>query len=126
MSATATKFRPAPAQKRSRARPLLRVESLALIASLFFVIFCNQLFWDGMLAGQDFGQSRSWLLAGALFVILAAAHFFILSLLLNRWTAKPLLALLLLVTAFSVYFMNRYHIYLDPEMLRNVLATDHP
>lgn len=124
MFAANTKFSPAPALKLLGARPLLRVESLVLVASLFFVIFCNRLFWDGMLAGQDFGLSRSWLLAGALFAILAALHFFVLGLLLNRWTAKPLLALLFLGTAVSVYFMERYHVYLNPEMLRNVLATD--
>ena len=105
-------------------RPTLRVESLALIASLFFTVFCNRLFWEGMLGGYDLGQTASWLVAGALFVILTTAHFLLLGLLLNRWTAKPLLGLLLLTTAFAVYFMNRYHVYLDPDMLQNVLATD--
>lgn len=105
-------------------RPTLRIESLTLIASLYFTLFCNRLFWDGMLDGYDLGQSASWLYAGAMFIVLTAANFLVLGLLFNRWTAKPLLALLLVTTAFAVYFMNRYHIYLDPDMIRNVLVTD--
>lgn len=105
-------------------RPTLRVESLALIASLYFTLFCNRLFWVGMLDGYDFSQPASWLFGGVLFIVLTAANFIVLGLLLTRWIAKPLLGLLLLTTAFAVYFMNRYHIYLDPNMVRNVLATD--
>ena len=35
-----------------------------------------------------------------------------------------MISLLLLVTAFAAHYMGRYHIYLDADMLRNVLATD--
>ena len=105
-------------------RPTMRVESLALIASLFFTLFCNRLFIEGMLADYDLSKPASWLVATALFVILITSNFLLLGILLNRWTAKPLLTLLLLTTAFAVYYMNRYHVYLDPDMLRNVLATD--
>ncbi len=116
--------RPAPLSSLFQVRPLLRVETVALLASLFFALFCNQLLWAAMLGGYDFAQGRSWVVAGALFVALNALNFFILGLLLNRWTARPLLALLFVATAFAVHFMNRYHIYLDPTMLRNVWATD--
>ena len=85
---------------------------------------CNSLFWTDALGGYDLAKPASWLLAGGLFVTLTSLHFLILALLLNRWTAKPILYLLLLATASAVYFMKRYHVYLDPSMLRNVLATD--
>lgn len=107
-----------------RRRPQLRVESLALIVSLFFVVFCNRLFWEDALAAYNFSKTSTWLVAGALFVSLTSLHFLLLALVLNRWIIKPLLSLLILATAFAVYFVSRYHVYLDPSMLRNVLATD--
>ena len=82
------------------------------IRDRFFTLFCNRLFIEGMLADYDLSQPASWLVAVALFVILITSNFLLLGILLNRWTAKPLLALLLLATAFAVYYMNRYHVYL--------------
>src|SRR5690606_329688 len=37
---------------------------------------------------------------------------------------KPLLGFLIVSTAFASYFMQRYRVYMDPSMLRNVLQTD--
>ena len=99
-------------------------EVLALVTSLFFALFCNHLLWRGALAGHDLNQPGSWLFAGALLVILVALNFLLLSLVLTRWSAKPLLAVLLLATASAVHYMSRYNVYLDPSMLRNMLATD--
>ena len=48
----------------------------------------------------------------------------LLGILVWRWNAKVVISLLLLVTAFAAHYMSRYHIYLDADMLRNVLATD--
>jgi lipid A ethanolaminephosphotransferase len=42
----------------------------------------------------------------------------------TRWTAKPLLALMIVVSAFASYYIQQYGVYLDPTMLRNVLRTD--
>jgi len=102
----------------------ISLEGLALLASLFFALACNTLFLRGMLAGYDLTQPASWLLAVSLVIGLAAVHFILLGLVLTRWLAKPLLSLLLVVTAFAVHYMSRYNVYLDTSMLRNVLATD--
>jgi len=113
-----------PASILWRWRPQWRVETLALAASVFFVLACNGNWWSGVLAGRSWGDASTWLFAGAVFVLLAALQFALLALLLNRWTAKPLLALLFAVTAFAVYYMRKYNVFLDPSMLRNVLRTD--
>lgn len=105
-------------------QPALRVETLALVASLYFSITCNGLFWRSSLAGRSFVQADTWLFAAGLFIVVTAIHFLLLCLLLNRWTAKPLLALLFVITAFAVYYMNTFTVFLDPSMLRNVLRTD--
>lgn len=102
----------------------LRIETLALIASLFCALACNGLFWKSSFAGREFGQLGTWLFAGELFVALVMLHFILFSLTFNRWTAKPLLALLIVITAFATYYMSTFTVFLDPSMLRNVLRTD--
>ncbi|MDO8960097.1 MAG: phosphoethanolamine--lipid A transferase [Rhodocyclaceae bacterium] len=109
-----------------RLRFNISAEHLALGFSLFFALACNRMFWQSALAGQDLAQSQGLMFAAGLFVFLAATHFLLLSLLLTRWSYRPLLGLLCIATAFAVYFMEKYGIYLDPSMLRNALRTDYP
>jgi lipid A ethanolaminephosphotransferase len=106
------------------ARPLLRVETLALAASLFFVLACNLPLWQALLEGRSWSSPATWAFALGCFVAVVALQAALLLLLLNRWTAKPLLALLIVVTAFAAYYMRRYNVFLDPTMVRNVLRTD--
>lgn len=101
-----------------------RVETLALLASLFFVVFCNLTFWQSLATGERLSRPSGWLFLAATAVAVVAVHFVLLAILLNRWTVRWLLPVLFLATAFAVFYMGRYHVYFDPSMLRNVLATD--
>lgn len=101
-------------------RPLLSSETLVLLSSLFFSIACNRLFWSGALAQSP----GNWRLAVALFIFVTAAQSFLLGLLVFRWNAKVLLTTLFAVTAFATHYMNAYGVYMDPDMLRNILHTD--
>ena len=56
--------------------------------------------------------------------MIGALNMLLLCVLLNRWTAKPVLTVLLLVTAVAAHFMSQYTVYLDADMLRNILHTD--
>ncbi len=117
---TAITFRRVCAALRFKVRP----ETLALIGSFFFAALCNGPFWTAMLAGHSLNQPASWLYAGCLFVLLVALQFVLLTLLMYRWTAKPVLALLIVLTAAATYFMGNYGVYFDQSMLRNILGTD--
>ena len=97
---------------------------MVLLASLFFALFCNSLFLSGMLDGYDMAQPAAGCSVPSLLVVLLAVHFVLVGIVATRWTTKPLLALLFVVTAFAVHFMTRYKVFLDTAMLRNVLATD--
>jgi lipid A ethanolaminephosphotransferase len=101
-------------------RPRITVEALAMLASLYFALTANAAFWH---AAITHGWQQ-WRLAGALLVLLFGLHGLLLGLLLVRGWARPLLAALLVVTAFASYHMQAYGMYLDPDMLRNVLHTD--
>ena len=99
-------------------------DSLALVASLWFAVACNASFWRELMEGRHLAEPASWLFAGAVFVALVAVHFLLLGLVLHRAIAKPLLSVLLLATAFAVHYTQKFNVYLDPSMLRNVLRTD--
>jgi lipid A ethanolaminephosphotransferase len=109
---------------RHEGRWLLNTDALALIAALFWVLTCNLPFWREVLAGRELTLPRTWAYGGALFVGLVALHFVLLGLVLHQRIARPLLALLITTTACAVYSINKFGVYLDPSMLRNVLHTD--
>ena len=105
-------------------QPTLSSDALVLLASLFFAAFSNGPFWRGVLDGREMAQLSTWGFAAGVAVMLLAVHVLIVAPFAHRWFVKPLLVLLLLVTAFASFFMQRYAVFLDPTMLRNVLRTD--
>lgn len=105
-------------------RPEASIEVLAILASLFFAVTANGAFWRATAALGVLDGAAGWRSAASLFVAMFAAHAALLGLLLNRWTAKPLLTMLLLVTAAVGHFASKYAVHVDPGMVRNVLRTD--
>ncbi|MFT3928648.1 MAG: phosphoethanolamine--lipid A transferase [Myxococcales bacterium] len=101
-------------------RPQVTIEALAFGASAFFVLCCNLKFWH---AALPLGLAQ-WKLAISLFLLLVGVNGFLLGLVLGRRWARPLLSALFVVTACAVHYMDAYGVYLDPDMLRNVLNTD--
>ena len=122
MNAVAQATAPAAASRMAwlRRRPMISTELLALLASLFFTVACNYELWHTLVADLH-AHAR---LVVAVFVFVTALQAFLLGLVLGRWTAKPLLTVLFATTAFAAYFMGTYKVYLDPDMIRNVLETD--
>jgi lipid A ethanolaminephosphotransferase len=125
MSANAT---PATAVRflwdRAASRPIVSTEALALYASLYFSVFGHAVFWREVIATGDLHGATGLLSGVSLFVLVAALQTFLFCLLLFRPLAKPMLVALLLVSATAIHFMSRYMIYLDADMIRNVLHTD--
>jgi lipid A ethanolaminephosphotransferase len=97
---------------------------VALVASVFFALFCNLPLWRALLAGREADSPSTWGYAAALFVALVALQFVLLALVVTRRTAKPLLTLLLVTTAVASYYMHKYGVFMDSTMVRNVLRTD--
>lgn len=97
---------------------------LALGFSVFFALACNRMFWSSVLQGRDPTQAHDVILIVGLFTLLTVLHFVLLSALIARGSFRPLLGLLSLTTAGATYYIDKYGVYLDPGMLRNVLRTD--
>ncbi len=97
---------------------------LALGASLFFASTSNASFLRSVLAGRAWSEPQTWVFGGAMLALLVSLHLLLLSLVLVRPLARPVLAVLVIATAFASFYMERFGIFLDPGMLRNVLKTD--
>jgi len=96
-------------------------ETVIALSSLFFALACNGVFWRKAMA-TDPGDIS---FAISLLLILTGIHVLLFGLLLWRWNAKVLLTLIFVTTAFAAYYIDSFNVYLDADMIRNVLATDH-
>lgn len=105
-------------------RPQLGVDALVLLASVFFAACANGAFWRAVSASGAIATAHGAWVAVCMFVAIVAITSLLLGLLLNRWTVKPLLTVLLLVTAGAAHFMSQYGVYMDTGMIRNVLQSD--
>ena len=99
-------------------------ETAALLLSAFWLVAANRPFLSAALKGREWADASAWGFAAALALMVLALHFLLVALVGVRHAFKPLAALLIVGTAFASHFMDRFGVYLDPSMLRNVLRTD--
>jgi lipid A ethanolaminephosphotransferase len=105
-------------------RPALPTEGLLLLVAVFFAAVGNPFFWSGVLAGRDPTSPAAWGFAFATAVMLVAIHYVLMAPFATRRTVRPLLVLLLMLSAAASFHAQRYGVLIDPSMVRNVLATD--
>ena len=103
-----------------RYRPTLSTNALLVWTSLYFSVFCNGPFWRNAIVAP----LAQWKLAIALFVVVTALHVVLLGLFTHRRYAKPLLTVLVLAVAAASHFMSSTGVYIDPDMVGNVIRTD--
>ncbi|GAB3358877.1 phosphoethanolamine transferase [Lysobacter tyrosinilyticus] len=117
--------RPAkPLTRLLQARPQIGSDTLLVLASLYFALASNQTFFRAVAATGALHGTQGAFTGISLFVAIVALHTLMLGVLLNRWIAKPLLTVLLIASAAASHFMSTYTVYLDADMLRNILHTD--
>ena len=109
---------------RSRVRPMLRVETLVLVITLWLVATTNGAWWRAVGQGRDWSQPANWVFMACCFIALAGLHFALIAPFAFRRVVRPLLTLLVAVSAAAAWYMNTYAVMLDPSMIRNVLRTD--
>jgi lipid A ethanolaminephosphotransferase len=100
------------------------VEQLVLVVSLYWTLSANGSFFAAAVSERSALALSTWGYALALGVMLTALHFLLVAPFAWRRTVKPLLAILIVVTALAAHYMRQLGLYLDPSMLRNVLHTD--
>ncbi|WP_419770943.1 MAG: phosphoethanolamine transferase [Candidatus Marinarcus sp.] len=96
---------------------------LILFSALFFTLFHNFAFFKNVIKVYEFsGENIPFILSMG--VVLFAFILFLITLVSSKYTTKPLLILLLMVCAFTSYFMNTYNVIIDDGMIRNSLQTN--
>ncbi len=100
------------------------VEWLGVLCAVFWALLANNHFYQKALGTGGLSTPGNPLFLLGLFVLLASLNSLLVVPLLGKRWAKPLLNLLLLATAFAVYFIQHYNVYLDADMLRNAVKSD--
>ena len=108
----------------NHSRPMVRVETLVLVVTAWIVATANGPWWSAVSQGRDWSQPGSWLFLACCFVMLVGLHFAIIAPLSLRRIARPLLTLLVMVSAGAAWYMSNFSVMLDPTMVQNVLRTD--
>ena len=95
---------------------------LIIITTLFMLVFDNYTFFENILKVYPFKENAGFVISLAL--VLFALTAFVLTLFSSKWTTKPMLIIILMVSSLTNYFMNSYHVVIDDSMIRNTLQTN--
>lgn len=96
---------------------------LIVIVALFMVTFFNFSFFKNTLNVYEF-SGLNIVYIFSLYIVLSLFLIFLLSLFASRYTTKPLLISLLVISSFCAYFMDTYNVVIDDSMIQNALQTD--
>ena len=96
---------------------------LNLGTSLFFVLFDNFAFFHHVTQVYPVTLKNIGFLA-SLAVGLTSLMMLLLSLAGSKYTTKPVLILLLMLSSFTAYFMNHYNVVIDDTMIQNIFKTN--
>jgi lipid A ethanolaminephosphotransferase len=96
---------------------------LIAYASLFLTLFYNYSFFQNTIKVYPLDSSNVGFVISTAFVI-TFFMMFLLTLISSKYTLKPVLMVLFLVSSMTSYFMNVYQVVIDESMIRNMLQTN--
>ncbi len=96
---------------------------LIVLVSIFLVLFDNIAFFRNVINVYSVSLNNMAFL-GSLAVVLTSFITLLLTLVCSKYTTKPILISLLLLSSIVSYFMNTYNTVFDTNMLRNILQTN--
>ena len=91
--------------------------------SLFFIFFDNYSFYKNVLEVYPL-EGINILYIISLSVVIVTFNLFLFTLISSKYTLKPILIIVLIISAFTSYFMNTYNVIIDNLMIQNSLQTD--
>jgi len=96
---------------------------LIILVSIFLVLFDNIAFFRNVVNVYPVSVNNIAFL-GSLAVVLTSFITLLLTLVCSKYTTKPILISILLLSSIVSYFMNTYNTVFDTHMLRNILQTN--
>ena len=96
---------------------------LILAVSIFLIVFGNISFFANVLDVYPL-NFKNGLFLTSLAIFFLCLTIIMLSLACYKFTIKPVLILVLLLSSFAAYFMDVYNIIIDDSMIDNIIKTD--
>ncbi len=101
----------------------LKIIHLNLAISMLFLGLYNFKFWREVNAVIKPSGLMDYLFVGSIFLLLLLLINLILNLLCSKYSYKIVYGVLFLSAASSVYFISQYGIYIDRDMVQNIVET---
>ncbi|MDA3917335.1 MAG: phosphoethanolamine--lipid A transferase [Deltaproteobacteria bacterium] len=96
---------------------------IIIFTSIFFVLCDNITFFQHVLDVYPLSSFNLGFLI-SLGIGISAVITFLLTLVTSRYTTKPVLILLIMLSSFAAYFMDNYNVVIDDNMIQNIVETD--
>jgi len=96
---------------------------LIIFTTLFLLFFDNYSFFNNVLKIYPLEEKNIGFLL-SLAVVLFSFTLLLLTILSSKYTTKPILIIVLIISSFTSYFMNSYSVIIDDSMIRNILQTN--
>lgn len=96
---------------------------LILYISTFLLLFYNYTFFKNTLIVYPLNSENFGFLLSLVFVLLSI-FILLLNLVSSKYTIKPIIITILLISSLTNYFMNSYNTVMDTEMIRNMMQTN--
>jgi len=95
---------------------------LILLTTLFLILFDNYTFFVNLTKVYPLSENFAFIIS--IVFVLYFFHVLLFSLVSTRWTIKPILIVVLIVSSLTNYFMNSYNVVIDDSMIRNMMQTN--
>jgi lipid A ethanolaminephosphotransferase len=101
----------------------MRASTAVMAVALFMIVFTNGSFFKHVLEVYPLAGVNVFFVL-SLGIVLLCVTVIVLTLLSWRYTIKPVLITILLVTSLVAYFMDVYDVVIDSHMIQNLLETN--
>lgn len=103
----------------------LSAPALAILCAVFMVLADNRFFWASLFKYVDLHSWDGFIFSLSVFFILVGIISAVLLTFSARFIFKPVLIILLVLSALISYFQTEYSIIIDKSMIQNVVETDY-
>ncbi len=115
-------------QKHSLFKPVFKkpwpAEALIALIAFYSASVFNQPFFDALAQVHPWHEWADKFILLSTWLMIVALNFLLIALITPTRFLKPVGMIVLILSATSTYYIQQYHIYLDPSMARNILHTN--
>ena len=105
-------------------RYVLSSHTVIIFSVLFMIVFDNDAFWTPLFGVVDTSDPSMWLFLAACFLFIFSACFTFFSIFAAGKAFRPVISLVLILAAFTSYYMDAYGTVFDDVMVLNIVETN--